>query len=110
MCALYISEYATAPILSGAQLLIAGEPSIHSQVLEVGDKSQASEPFGPSTKYIRVFTDEDCALKFGPKPEATVADARMAANTTELFAVQGGHRVAAIGAGRGWPHNTERPI
>jgi hypothetical protein len=101
------SEYATALVLTGSQVPIAGEPSTRSQRLEVGDTSQASEPFGTSAKFVRFHTDEDCSIKFGRDPEAIVTDARMSANSTEMFAVQGGHKVAAIGAGRGWPHNTE---
>jgi uncharacterized protein (DUF3084 family) len=98
--ALYISEYASMLVLSGGQVPIGAEPSSRSQALEVGDASQVSEPFGPSTKFVRVHAEGACSLKFGRDPIATQGDARMSANTTEMFAVQGGHRVAVIGSGR----------
>lgn len=97
MCAVTISEYSNMLMLTGGHLPIVGEPSIRTQVLEVGDASQVSEAFGPAVKFIRISTaDEAVALKFGTNPVATSADARMSANTTELFAVQIGQRVAAV--------------
>ena len=96
---LTISEYANATVLAGGAPIPA-EPNLRTLVLEVGSASQASEPFGPAVKFIRVHNaDGAVALKFGPSPVATPADAHMSANSTELFAVLPGHRVAAVAIG-----------
>jgi hypothetical protein len=99
MCAVTISEYSAMLFLKGGQVPVPEEPSLRSQVLEIGDTSRASDPFSAGTKFIRVHTDEACALAFGSNPVATPSNARLSANTTELFAVQIGDKVAVIGLG-----------
>jgi hypothetical protein len=97
---LSITEYANALIFaSGAP--IPAEPNFGTQTVDIKSTNQQSEPFGPAVRFIRIHTDRDCAIKFGPSPEASPADTRMSANAVEVFAVQPGHRVSVIAIGEG---------
>jgi hypothetical protein len=92
---LNVTEYSSALVLAGAAPIPA-EPSMRSQTVEIESASSASEPFSTATRFIRVHTDRGCALKVGAAPVATPADTRISAGGAEYFAVQPGHRIAAV--------------
>jgi len=51
-----------------------------------------------NTMYVRLFTDTACGIELGTNPTVTANSPRMAANSTEYFAVPQGqaYKVAAI--------------
>ena len=84
------------PIAAGGSIAMGAEPAQASQTVAIGGGSVQSSAFGPTTQYIRVHSDAICSLAFGPNPTAVATVMRMAANQTEYFHVQPGHKVAAI--------------
>lgn len=96
MATVYITEYERVPIAAGGSIAMGAEPAQASQTVAVGGASAQSSAFGPTTVYLRVHTDAICSLAFGANPTATATLARMAANQTEYFHVQPGHKVAVI--------------
>jgi hypothetical protein len=96
MATLYITEYERIPIGAGGSIAMGAEPAQASQTIAIGGASVQSNPFGPTTIYIRAHTDAICSMAFGANPTATSVVTRMAANQTEYFSVQSGHKVAVI--------------
>ncbi len=91
----YVSEFvSTKPVGVGTAMLQA--PSVAEQQIVTSATSGASAAFNAKTKIVRVHTDGIVSVKFGSAPTALVTDHRMAANTTEYFAVEPGHKIAAI--------------
>lgn len=99
MAVLYVSEFIELPITDNAVARSwAMTPPIVEQTVAIGAGS-ASNAFNPQTKFVRLHTDSICSIAFsvsGATPTATTSNARMAANTTEYFGVQGGGKVAVI--------------
>lgn len=97
MAKVYISEYARAGIGINGQLLAVGEePALTTQTVAIGAGSVQSSAFNASTKFIRVHTDAICSVAFGSNPTATASTPRLAANSTEYFAVNKGDKIAVI--------------
>ena len=99
MSVLYVSEYSTAGLDSRLiPMVIAQEPSLVEQIFTISGSSAATNAFQATTTYVRVHTDAICSISFGTAPIATTSMKRMAANTTEYFAVPAGksYKVAAI--------------
>ena len=86
---LYVSEYVSS------HFNCAIEPAASNQVITYSGSVQSTS-FTNATSFVRVHTDAICSIKFGANPTATTSDERMAANTTEYFSVQAGHKIAAI--------------
>lgn len=93
MATLYISEH-SAGVIAGTQCV--AQPPSAEQTVAIGVSSVQSNAFGGDTKIIRVHADSACSIKIGADPTATASTARMAANQTEYFAVQTGHKIAVI--------------
>lgn len=92
---IYITEYvSTKPIGIGA--VMAQEPGSAEQLLNTTGTSAQSAAFGATTRFVRVHTDGIVSIKFGPNPTAVITAHRMAAGTTEYFAVQAGDKIAGI--------------
>lgn len=90
-----IGEYPSGA-LNGMQL-VKGSLRITTQNLAVGGGSVASQPFGPNTKCVRVWTDTKMAYRFGlSSPTATTNDEGMTAGQTEYFVVEPGDYLAVI--------------
>lgn len=99
MSKLYVSEYADiAYVPYSVPLMIASEitPS-HDQVVDFTIGVAASVAFQARTKFVRLWADEDCCVKFGRGPTATTSNKPVAAKTPEYFAVAAGDKVSAIG-------------
>ena len=93
MPACYISEYpGGAPMGSQAP----PEPALAEQSVAIGGGSAQSQPFSGGTKMIRVNVDATCSIAIGTDPTAAANAKRLAANQTEFFVVQPGHRLAVI--------------
>lgn len=94
-----IGEYPSGA-LNGMQL-VAGAKRITTQNLSVGGGSVVSQPFGPTTKCIRVWTDSKQAFRHGAAnaapPTALPTDEGMSAGQTEYFVVEPGDYFALIG-------------
>jgi hypothetical protein len=95
---LYITEYVAQPIIANGQMGgMALEPGIRNGSGPITFTTHVeSTAFGSTTKFIRVHTDAICSLQIGAAPVATTSDTRMAANTTEYFAVLPGHILSAV--------------
>lgn len=74
-----------------------GEPGNDQPALNINPSTTPSQPFGPTTRLVRLHTDAVCSVAFGPPgTTVTTSNARMAANQTEYFSVIPGHIVAVI--------------
>lgn len=97
MATLYITEYATlGSVLGGVANIAPGVALVDPAPVTIAGASAQSAAFNASTRYVRLHTDAICSIAFGADPTATTASRRMAADQTEYFAVEGGHKVAVI--------------
>ncbi|HEY5129384.1 MAG TPA: hypothetical protein VIJ35_19215 [Bradyrhizobium sp.] len=88
-----VSEYT-----AGAATQVLAEPCIIEQQLVIGGaEAVVSNPFGEHTRLIRVHCDMPCRIAIGKTPIAGPTNKRLAANQTEVFGVQPGHRLAVTG-------------
>ena len=88
MAILYITEYSRqGRDASGFQMVVADEPPAANQTVAVGGASAQSAAFNALTRFVRIHTDAICSVDFGANPVATTASRRLAANSTEYFAV-----------------------
>lgn len=76
----------------GYQAVIAGT----QQTVSVGAGSTQSSAFATGVRIIRVFSTQDCFLKFGSDPTATTSDCFCAGGIYQYYGVQEGWKVAAI--------------
>lgn len=99
MATLYITELANTGISNNSpNLQMAAQPPIAEQTVTIGAASVQSSALNSATKFVRLFTDTACGIAFGSNPTAGANSARMAANTTEYFAVPQGqsYKIAVI--------------
>lgn len=94
MTTLFITEFSART--DGAFQMFGVAPPISEQTVVIGGASAASAAFNPETKLIRVHADVACSISFGTDPTATTGSARLAANSTEYFAVNSGLKIAVI--------------
>lgn len=94
MAKLYVTEYGG---MAPGTLPVAFAPAIVEQTpVVIGAGSLQSAAFDAATTIVRIHTDAICSIAFGTNPTATANTARLAANSTEYFAVKFGHKVAVI--------------
>lgn len=102
MSTLYIEEYSNVAAVGtviGPHKITGqapSEPSIASQTVSIAASSTQSNAFQASTLLIRVHADSICSIAIGANPTAVTTQKRMAANQTEYFGVQSGHKLAVI--------------
>lgn len=96
MATVYISEFAEFPVWQGSQTPAAPMPPVAEQTVAIGGGSVASAAFNAKTRIVGIHTDAICSIAFGAAPTATATNRRLAANATEYFRVQPGHKVAVI--------------
>lgn len=92
---IYITEYAGLGSV-GVGGAAFQEPAVAEQLLNTTGTSAQSAAFNAKTRAVRVHTDGIVSIKFGASPTALITDHRMAANTTEYFAVVAGQKLAGI--------------
>jgi hypothetical protein len=94
----WISEFGvlSATNSGGVPAQIAALPSLKNQTtLDLTDgTAKTSAAFGPQTRYIRVFSEVQCAVKDGTG--ATTSDTPIAALSPEYFGVQPGATISVI--------------
>lgn len=99
MATLYIREYIRQGRDTNGQFVSSGEePGLADQTVAIAAGSAQSAAFNAKTAFVRVHTDSICSILFGANPTAVATSARLAANTTEYFAVVPGsaEKVAVI--------------
>ncbi len=97
MAVVYVSEFNAIGGTANFNVVSAFQPSINDQTIVVsGSSVQIATAFNKNTNFVRLNTDAICSIKFGSNPTATVANARMSANSTEYFVVVPGQMVAVI--------------
>lgn len=94
MAKLYITEH-YAGAHAGAQI-VKWPPRVSQPPVAIGALPVQSLPFSGDAKIVRIHCDTACSIAFGDNPEATVDDARMAANQTEYFDVNVGQKLSVI--------------
>lgn len=87
MATLYITEFSRVYSAADISAPFAVQPPIAEQTVAIGGSSAASAAFNVSTTFVRLHTDAICSIEFGSAPTASATKARMAASTTEYFAV-----------------------
>lgn len=93
MAVLYISEFSSLAKLADIQ--VAMMPPLAQQTVAIGVEAKSSA-FGANTRFARVHCDAACSIVIGQSPTATTAALRLAADHTEYFGVQPGHRLSVI--------------
>lgn len=99
MAVLYVREYIRQGRDTNGQFISAGEePALADQTVAIGAGSLTTNALNAKTAFVRVHTDAICSIAFGVAPTATATSARLAANTTEYFAVVPGsaEKIAVI--------------
>jgi vacuolar-type H+-ATPase subunit B/Vma2 len=96
MAKVFISEHPLPRIFAGQLLPVVDMPAYAEQVVAIGGSSTQSAAFGSNTQMIRVHTDAICSISIASNPTATANTPRLAANTTEYFKVEPGHKIAVI--------------
>jgi hypothetical protein len=91
-----VTEHTSPRILHGNPLPVAELPPLATQRLTNGGASVQSSPFNAQTRMVGIHADTVISIAIGANPTATTNDRRLAANTTEYFAVSPGQRVAVI--------------
>lgn len=89
MATLYITEFVAVMQIApgGHPIQIAAEPPVAEQTVAIGGASVQSNPFNAATRFVRLHTDSICSIEIGANPVASATTRRLAANTTEYFAV-----------------------
>lgn len=88
MAFLYVTEFNNMGVANNAPVIqAASQPPIAEQTVANAGASTQSATFNALTRFVRLSTDTACCFAFGTNPTATVANARLAPNTTEYFAV-----------------------
>jgi len=96
MGTLYISEYIDLLVIGGRAAPVVLEPAIAEQTVAIGGASKQSNPFQPTTRFVRLHSDSSCSVRFGADPTATNASGRLVAGQTEYRGVIGGLKLAVI--------------
>jgi len=88
MATLYVTEFAdTYQDVNSHSFAMAKQPPVAKQTVAIGAGSTQSSAVANNTTYVRLFTDTACGIEFGTNPTAGASSSRMAANSTEYFAV-----------------------
>lgn len=91
MALLFIRSYAgMGQDLMGQVIQTGLEPALEDRTLLIsGAAATLSTALNSSAKFVRVNTDSICSIKFGTTSAvaATTTNARMAANSSEFFAL-----------------------
>jgi hypothetical protein len=95
MAVVYISEFSTLAQFPNQGPQMAAWPPIAEQTVAIGVEAK-SQPFGATTRFIRIHTDSACSIMIGANPTATTAKLRMAGNQTEYCGVNPGDRLSVI--------------
>ena len=97
MATLWVTELKTlARGSDGTVLPVAPMPPATVQTVDFTSGATASSAFGGSTKFIRVYSDVACALRFGDAPTAVTTDTPVARDAPEYFGVEPGQKVSAV--------------
>lgn len=96
MARVTIREYEHITLAAGGGVAVAKEPAVARQTLTPTGASTQSVGFNTRTRFIRVHTDSIIAFDVGSVPVAIDTGDRMAANQTEYFGVDAGHKIAVI--------------
>jgi hypothetical protein len=95
MAKVYIAEFETMPNVPGGGAQIAPLPPIAEQTVNITTETD-SNAFNVNTHFIRVHADAICSIAAGAAPTASTSTLRLAADQTEYFAVQPGHKLSVI--------------
>lgn len=95
MATLHVRAYDKVAAVPGQKLPVTQEPGTAMTPVTFTTSAQ-SAAFGANTKLVRVIASANCYLEFGVNPVATAATGLfIPANTSHLFGVYPGHKVAA---------------
>jgi|SRR5262244_3022042 len=82
------------------------EPTVETQNIPITESPTYSEPFGPSTHFVRLCAEAPCRIRFLPpglNEDATVEDGRLPADWIDLRYVQPGMKLSVIlSSGKKW--------
>ena len=94
---LYIREYsALGTQKQGDSPQIGAEPAQVDQVIDFSGGVTSSAAFAGSTRFVRLWCDVQCSVKFGTAPTAANTNAPLSAGSAEYFGVTSGDRVSVI--------------
>lgn len=96
MAKVYITEHPLPRFHMGSPMPVLPSPPLASQTVAIGGATVQSAAFNADTQIVCVHTDAICSIEFGTNPVATANSRRIAANSTEFFQVEPGHKIAVI--------------
>lgn len=96
MATLYIREFESMPLISGAPQIWAEPGGTNPTPVTVSGTSAQSAAFNAKTKFIAITCDGIFSYLVGSDPTATTSHLRIPADTILSFAVTPGHKIAAI--------------
>lgn len=99
MSKLYVTEFVGADEKTNTVTPAARVVGMTDQTpVTISGTTAQSAAFGNGASLVRLHTDVICCVAFGTNPTATTSSMRMAANSTEYFAVSAGqsYKVAVI--------------
>ena len=96
MARLSIREYSNMMEVPRGVAPVGQEPAETYQVMTVLGASTQSDAFGANTRLVRLHTEIDCSVSFGPSPVAVAGSCDMVSGQTEYFGVEPGDKVAVI--------------
>jgi hypothetical protein len=106
MSNMYVTEYrgvgTNSPVDNGMSVQAAKQPSLGDQKIAFTGTPGISAAFNAQTRLVRIHVDGIASIRFskpdaaGAGTNAAVTNKRMAADTTEYFAVDPGMFVSAI--------------
>lgn len=88
MATLIVTEFAQMTQDANNQLIPVGELDSVIASTAVTYSSSTQHTLDKRTRFVRLIADEDCHVKGGQNPTATVDDPRLEANVAEYFGVQ----------------------
>lgn len=95
MAKVYVAEFETMGSASAGSPQVAAMPPIAEQTVNITTETD-SNAFNANTRFIRVHADAICSIAIGAAPTASTSTLRLAADQTEYFGVQPGHKISVI--------------
>lgn len=97
MTKLYITCYRNMSVDDfGRTIAAPATPPLSEMYLEISHEHVVSDPFPQYTAFIQVKADADCAVAFGPEPEADPNYHLVEAGERLFYGTQPGHKIACV--------------
>ncbi len=102
MANLYISEYKTisyevAGMTPMVQIAREGDDIVRRDPIDFSGGEAQSSDFAATTKFVEIWSDEDCLYAVGADPDASVAGTPLTAKASKVFGIVPGDKISVVG-------------